>query len=220
MSGVFEPRFEDLPDRLPIFPLTGVLLLPRGRLPLNIFESRYLAMIRAALATPQRLVGMVQPTEGAGDTGEPEVYRTGCAGRIVSFTETGDGRYLIELRGVARFDIARELPLDEPFRRIVPGWQRYPADLQETPSFVDRERMLGALRPYFAQQNINPDWHTIEATMDDRLVITVAMLCPFAPREKQALLEAEDTGKRAELLIGLMEMAVLAGSSSDNLQRH
>jgi len=220
MSGIFEPRFEDLPDRIPIFPLTGVLLLPRGRLPLNIFEPRYLAMIRAALATPHRLVGMVQPTEGEGDAGEPAVYRTGCAGRIVSFEETGDGRYLVELRGVARFDIALELPLDQPFRRIVPEWPRYKADLEETPSFVDHERMLGALRPYFAQQNINPDWHAIEATLDDRLVITVAMLCPFAPREKQALLEAEDTGKRAELLIGLMEMAVLAGSGTNNPQRH
>jgi hypothetical protein len=216
-KGPFEPRFEELPERIPIFPLGGVLLLPRGRLPLNIFETRYLAMIRDALATPQRLIGMVQPktdeSHGAGIIpGEPEICHVGCAGRIVSFAETGDGRYLIELKGVARFAIGAGLAHDTPYRLIVADWAAYRGDLDETPQFIDRDKLTETLKPYFQQLGIKPDWRTLEGLMDDRLVTTVAMLAPFAPQEKQALLEAVDTKARAELLIGLLEMAVRANA--------
>src|SRR5215469_1686302 len=126
----FELRFEDLPALLPIFPLTGVLLLPRGRLPLNVFEPRYLAMTQHALGHG-RLIGMIQPQEGAGDAGDPPVYRTGCAGRIVEFAETPDGRYLITLKGVARFDIASEPARQALFRQVVPDWHGWRADFEE-----------------------------------------------------------------------------------------
>jgi uncharacterized protein len=211
----FEPRAEELPERLPLFPLSGVLLLPRGRLPLNIFEPRYLAMVRDALATPLRLIGMVQPHDdlGAGAiAGAPDLCRVGCAGRIVSFAETGDGRYLIELKGVARFALAGEGVTDKPYRLATADWSAYRGDLDETPQFVDRDKLVETLKPYFHQLGINPDWRALETMMDDRLVTTVAMLAPFAPQEKQALLEAADTGKRAELLIGLLEMAVRANA--------
>jgi uncharacterized protein len=212
----FEPRAEELPERIPMFPLGGVLLLPRGRLPLNIFESRYLALIRDALAAPLRLVGMVQPrdqTHGAGVIeGEPELHHVGCAGRIVSFAETGDGRYLVELKGVARFAIASEARENHPYRVAVADWSHYRGDLDEVPQFVDRDKLMAALKPYFHQLGVNPDWHALEALMDDRLVTTVSMLAPFTPPEKQALLEAADTKARAELLIGLIEMAVKATS--------
>jgi uncharacterized protein len=214
----FEPRVEDLPERIPIFPLSGVLLLPRGRLPLNIFETRYLAMIRDALAAPLRLVGMVQPKEDPGHhgagviPGEPDVCHVGCAGRVVSFAETGDGRYLIELKGVARFAIASETMGDKAFRVARADWSRYRGDLEEAPQYIDREKLTATLKPYFHQLGIDADWRALEALMDDRLVTTVAMLAPFAPQEKQALLEAADTKARAELLIGLIEMAVRANA--------
>jgi hypothetical protein len=216
-TAPFEPRFEELPERIPIFPLTAVLLLPRGRLPLNIFEPRYLAMVRDVLATPLRLVGMVQPKadEGFGAgliPGEPELCRVGCAGRIVSFAETNDGRYLIELKGAARFAIAGEPSHDARYRIATADWSRYRGDFGEAPQFIDRERLTEMLKPYFNQLGIKADWHALEGLMDDRLVTTVAMLAPFAPQEKQALLEAIDVKARAELLIGLLEMAVRANA--------
>jgi len=216
-KGPFEPRFEDLPERIPIFPLGGVLLLPRGRLPLNIFETRYLAMIRDALASPLRLIGMVQPKsdEGIGAgiiPGDPELCHVGCAGRIVSFAETGDGRYLIELKGVARFGVGATAHGDRPYRLVAADWTHYAGDLDETPQVIDRDKLTETLRPYFHQLGIKPDWRALDGLMDDRLVTTVAMLAPFAPQEKQALLEAADTKARAELLIGLLEMAVRANA--------
>jgi uncharacterized protein len=205
--GRFEPSFEQLPSALPIFPLTGVLLLPRGQLPLNIFEERYLAMTRDALQA-ERMIGMIQPQDGAGDAGDPPVYRTGCAGRMTSFRETDDGRYLITLTGVARFDVARELPRDRLYRRVVPEWQPYRGDLEESVTVIDRARLLAALKPFFQRHRIAAEWPAVEATPDQRLVTTVAMACPFVPAEKQALLEARDATERARLLTSLVEMAV------------
>ena len=145
-----------------------MLLLPRGRLPLNIFEPRYLAMIRDALAAPHRMIGMIQPKEdqhGAGVIpGEPDVCHVGCAGRIVSFAETGDGRYLIELKGVARFAIASEPTGDKLYRAAVADWSRYRGDLDEAPQFIDRDKLIAALKPYFHQLGINPDWRALDAT--------------------------------------------------------
>ena len=219
MSAGFDPGFAALPERLPIFPLTGVLLLPRGKLPLNIFEKRYLAMTADALKAA-RLIGMVQPLEGAGDAGEPPVYRTGCAGRMTSFSETEDGRYLITLSGVARFDIADELPRDLLYRQIVPDWQPYRSDLGEDAEAIDRPRLLAALKPFLARQGVAADWAAVEATPDERLVTTIAMVAPFRPSEKQALLEARGLAERARLLTALIEMSMHGAAESDAGQRH
>ena len=208
-----------LPDILPIFPLTGVLLLPRGRLPLNIFEPRYLAMTRDAMEG-ERLIGMVQPQEGAGDAGDPPVYRTGCAGRMVSFSETDDGRYLITLSGLARFDIARELPRAQLYRRVVPEWEPYRGDLAPATDTIDRARLLAALKPFLERQGVIADWRAVDATPDVRLVTTVAMVAPFQPAEKQALLEARDLGERARLLTALVEMSVHGSAERADGARH
>jgi uncharacterized protein len=218
--SVFAPSFEQLPTTLPIFPLTGVLLLPRGQLPLNIFEPRYLAMTRDSLSG-ERMIGMVQPQDGRGDAGEPPVYRTGCAGRITSFSETDDGRYLIALTGVARFDIIEELPHDRLYRRIVPDWRPYRADLDEDSAVaIDRPRFVAALKPFFERHEISADWQAIENAPGERLVTAIAMLCPFAPSEKQALLQAPDTAERARLLTTLVDMAVRSGNRPADTARH
>jgi uncharacterized protein len=218
--SVFDPGFEALPRELPIFPLTGVLLLPGSRLPLNIFEPRYLAMTRDALGG-DRIIGMVQPQEGAGDAGEPATYRTGCAGRLTEFAETDDGRYIITLTGLLRFDIAAELPQDRPYRRVTADWRRYRGDLDEVAAPpLDRKRLMAALHPFFERHGIDADWAAIEKAPAERLVTTLAAACPFAPREKQALLEAADAAERAQLLIALIEMAVLAGDAPVAGARH
>jgi len=198
-----------LPSILPIFPLTGVLLLPRGRLPLNIFEPRYLAMTRDALAG-ERLIGMVQPSDPQAAGDNPPVYPTGCAGRITSFSETDDGRFLITLTGISRFHIREELPLLEGYRRVVPDWRDFARDLagDDEPSF-DRERLLRGLRAYFQHHRIEADWDAITSVPGERLVTSIAMICPFEPSEKQALLEAPDLGQRAQLLTAIVEMAAL-----------
>src|SRR6266566_144654 len=202
-----------LPEILPIFPLTGVLLLPRGRLPLNIFEPRYLAMTKDALSG-ERLIGMVQPSDPPqGDaTGgmNPPVYPTGCAGRITAFSETDDGRYLLTLTGVSRFRIRDELPLLSGYRRVVAEWQPFAHDV-ETPSGTefDRDRFIRGLKGFFTQRQISADWEAIEKAAGEHLINSIAMLCPFAPSEKQALLEAPDLDERARLLIALVEMAAV-----------
>lgn len=207
----FDPVLEDLPATIPIFPLTGVLLLPRGPLPLNIFEPRYLAMVQDALAAPQRLIGMVQPEAGAsGNSSVPGVYRIGCAGRISAFQETEDGRYLITLSGVCRFRVVEELATTRGYRRIKADWAEFADDLEDSPPIeIDRERMLKPLQVYFRAQQIEANWDAIRETPDERLITSLAMICPFAPAEKQALLEAPDLATRAEVLTALLEMAAL-----------
>jgi uncharacterized protein len=219
MSSPFAPGFDALPASLPVFPLTGVLLLPRGRLPLNIFEPRYLAMTEDALKS-DRLIGMVQPQDGAGDAGEPPLYRTGCAGRMTSFSETDDGRYLITLTGLVRFDIARELPFDRLYRRIVPDWQPYRHDFESDAAAIDRARLLSALKPYLERSGIAAEWSAVKATADERLVTSVAMLAPLRPAEKQALLEARDLAERARLLTALIEMSAHGAGESADGPRH
>jgi hypothetical protein len=209
-----------LPAILPIFPLTGVLLLPRGRLPLNIFEPRYLAMTRDALAG-ERLIGMVQPSNPAGSASNPPVYPTGCAGRITSFAETEDGRFLITLTGTSRFRIREELPLLEGYRRVVPEWREFARDLEnEDEAGFDRDRLLRGLRAYFQQHQISADWDAVTAVPGERLVTSMAMICPFEPSEKQALLEAPDLDERARLLTAIVEMAVLNRPSDGAGARH
>jgi Lon protease-like protein len=209
-----------LPSTLPIFPLTGVLLLPRGRLPLNIFEPRYLAMTRDSLAG-ERLIGMVQPSDPEPSGANPPVYPTGCAGRITSFSETEDGRFLITLTGVSRFRIREELPLLQGYRRVVPEWREFARDLEsdDDPGF-DRQRLMRGLRSYFQQHQISADWDAITAVPGERLITSIAMICPFEPSEKQALLEAGSLDERARLLTAIVEMAVLDRGSEGAGARH
>jgi len=208
----FDPRFEELPAELPIFPLPGVLLLPGGRLPLNIFEPRYLAMTRRALAG-DRLIGMLQPSEAPGappppDVGAADTFPVGCAGRIVAFSETDDGRYLVTLAGLIRFRIAEELPRSpEGFRRVRPDFAPFRADLEpEDGGPVDRPLLVAALKRYFERHGLTADWAAIEKAPDERLVTSLAMLCPFAPTEKQVLLEAPTLGERAAAMIAILQM--------------
>ena len=209
-----------LPAILPIFPLTGVLLLPRGRLPLNIFEPRYLAMTHDALAG-ERLIGMVQPSDPAAPGGNPPVYPTGCAGRITSFSETEDGRYLITLTGISRFRIGEELPMLDGYRRVVPQWGEFTRDLAgEDETSFDRDRLLRGLKGYFQQHQISADWDAVTAVPGERLVTSIAMICPFDPSEKQALLEAPDLDERARLLMAIIEMAGLHRPGDGGGARH
>lgn len=217
----FDPTFDRLPRTLPIFPLPGVMLLPRARLPLNIFEPRYLAMVEDALKG-DRNIGMIQPLDPASRAKAPPVYETGCAGRITSFSETDDGRYLITLTGVCRFHVLSELETVGGYRRVHPGWERFAGDLVEDPGGgIDRDRLLAGLKCYFRAQGISANWEHIVGTPDERLVNSLAMICPFAASEKQALLEAPDLTERATLLIALIEMAILDARDSDQAaQRH
>ena len=201
----FDPIFDQLPGILPIFPLSGALLLPGGRLPLNIFEPRYLEMFDNALAG-DRLIGMIQPTGAENKSTAPPVYGTGCAGRLVSFTETEDGRYLVTLAGLIRFDVAQELaPLN--YRRVVPDYGRFRDDLSDDPRAIDRGNLLRVLKHYFQCNAIDSDWDAIEEADDERLVTSLAMLCPLGPQEKQLILEAMTLPERAETLTVSMEMA-------------
>jgi Lon protease-like protein len=207
---VHATRFEDLPAELPVFPLSGVLLLPRGRLPLNIFEPRYLAMTKDALAPP-RLIGMIQPTDSANERdadATPELYRIGCAGRVIAFSETEDGRFLVTLTGVSRFEIDGELPMRSGYRRVKPRWDRFRSDLVSDEAAIDRKALFRSLKPYFDARGLKADWDQVDKTDDERLVAMLSMICPFAPPEKQALLEAKDLVARADILKGLLEMAL------------
>jgi Lon protease-like protein len=212
--AAFHPRLEDLPGEFAVFPLPGALLLPRGKLPLNIFERRYLAMVQDSLAAG-RMFGMIQPDPNTAAAGEePGLYRVGCLGRLSSFSETDDGRLLITLTGLARFAIAAELPMRHGYRRVRGDFSRYTGDLPLTRPEVDirRDDLLTALRGYFARRGVDANWDAIRGLADDGLVITLAMACPFEPVEKQALLEAPDDADRAATLLALLQMGA---ASSD-----
>ena len=199
----------DIPEEVPIFPLSGALLLPGGRLPLNIFEPRYLQMVDAVMAHA-RIVGMIQPGfDGAlREDGEPEIVSVGCMGRITSLSETGDGRYMIALQGICRFRVAEELDVRTPFRqcRVIP----FGADLQEDPSAarVDRPALLKTFRAYLEANDLQADWESVSRAENTMLVNALSMMAPYGPAEKQALLEASDLRTRAETLIALTEMAL------------
>ncbi len=196
-----------LPDVLPLFPLSGVLLLPRGKLPLNVFEPRYLTMVEDAMGKG-RLIGMVQPSTSEIQEPLPPLFHVGCAGRITSFTETEDGRFLIGLTGVCRFRITEELPIERGYRRAKPDWENFLGDIAEPDdTHIDRDKLMGVLHNYFKIQGISADWNAVQATNNETLISSLAMICPLAPNEKQALLEAQDLHARAEMLMALLEMA-------------
>lgn len=199
----------DLPSTIAVFPLSAALLLPGGRMPLNVFEPRYLQMADEAIAA-SRLIGIIQPSlDGAlRADGEPELCNIGCVGRIISFAESGDGRYLISLQGVCRFRVAQELAVKTPFRqcRIMP----FLADLDEEQASadVDRPSLLKAFRAYLQANDLEADWDSVSRAGNVMLVNALSMMAPYGPAEKQALLEAADLKTRAETLIAITEMAL------------
>jgi len=202
--GPFEPEFSELPGHIPVFPLSGALLLPGGRLPLNIFEPRYLSMVRDAMAQPHRLIGMIQSFDESEDD---RLYDVGCAGRISSYSETDDGRMLITLSGTSRFRI---LDCDDGaggyhLARI--SWSEFKSDLVPSEIEIGRDHLIDVLRHYFKLKGYSVDWDHIQDCEDEKLVSTLSMICPFEIPEKQALLESADLATRAELLIAILEMA-------------
>ena len=198
----------DVPDVIPIFPLPAALLLPRAEMPLNIFEPRYLAMVDAAIGG-NRVIGMVQPNETAAPCAcGPELRTIGCAGRIVSFAETGDGRYVITLAGIARFRIVEELILATPFRQCRVTVAPFAVDFLAEDSAVDRSAVLRTFRAYLDGHGLDADWESVGRASNETLVNALAMMAPFGPAEKQALLEAPDLKTRAETLMALAEMAL------------
>jgi Lon protease-like protein len=222
--GPFDPGYKELPAALPIFPLTGAVLLPGGRLPLNIFEPRYLAMTRHALMQPTRLIGMVQPVEQGADhnldpAARPAVHRIGCAGRVVSFQETEDGRYVINLSGLIRFEIKRELPLHENgFRMVEPHFAPFAEDMAEKDfDMAAKAEFLTAFKAYVEKKQLKVDWDAIKGAPDDHLLVSLAMLSPFSPEEKQSLLECADLAQLAAMMTALFELAVANRQSPDRI---
>lgn len=197
-------RAADLPQVIPVFPLPGAILLPRGQLPLNIFEPRYLNMIDDAMAG-DRIIGMIQPQPGS--RAAPKLSPVGCAGRITSFAETSDGRYLITLTGCARFRLASELPTQTPYRQVRADFTAFEADLASPPVDdvgLDRDGLLDALRAYLETRGLDIDWDTAETAPPEALINSLSMALPFEPPEKQALLEAASLTDRSTVLTALM----------------
>lgn len=210
----------DLPDTIPIFPLPGAVLLPRSRLPLHIFEPRYLQMLDDALKTPQRLIGMVQPG-GAGPGGNDDrLHLIGCAGRVTQFSETEDGRYLITLTGMSRFRIRSEVSGFTPYRRCDVGWDGFERDLGrvEHDESFDRDAFMALLARYFSTRKLDTDWETLREAEDELLINSLSMLLDFDPEEKQALLEAPSLTTRRETLVTLIEFALRGGQNEETVQ--
>jgi len=208
----------DLPQSIPVFPLPGALLLPNGQMPLNIFEPRYIAMIDAVLAG-ERIIGMVQPAFSNTQVHETTgLCRIGCAGRLVSFSETGDGRYLISLIGVARFSITRELETTTPFRQVLVDWTTYAHDLHIDKSceLVDRPTLLKTFKSYLEANNLEADWESIESAQTEILVNALSMMSPYSVAEKQALLEADNLKVRADTLVAITEMSLARQNKDGN----
>jgi Lon protease-like protein len=204
----FFPTFNELPDILPIFPLESAVVMPGADLPLNIFEPRYLNMVADVLAT-HRMFGMVQPDPSRHGSPVP-VYRTGCSGRITSYKETDDGRILIALTGVCRFDIEQELATTRGYRAVVPNWSRFASDFEtdEGGVFEDRLRLMGVLRRYFRLQNLDTDWGTLEQMPKLQLIHTLTTLLPLEAASKQAVLEAIEPSGRGNALFAALEMSL------------
>lgn len=208
----------DLPETIPVFPLPGALLLPRSRLPLHIFEPRYLAMLDDTLKTPQRLIGMVQPRAVPGR--EDGLQKIGCAGRVTAFSETEDGRYMITLAGISRFRIRETVEGFTPYIRCNVDWSGFERDLggaEHDPEFR-RGPFLDLLGRYFDDQELRTDWETLREAEDELLINSLSMLCPFAPEDKQALLEAPTLATRRETLVTLIEFALRGGASDEVMQ--
>ncbi|WP_289043067.1 LON peptidase substrate-binding domain-containing protein [uncultured Aliiroseovarius sp.] len=209
----------DLPDFLPLFPLPGALLLPRGRLPLHVFEPRYLALFEDALKTPERLIGMIQPI-GEGQDDGARLHAIGCAGRITSFTETDDGRYMITLTGISRFRLGAVQEGFSPYLRTEADWRSFDRDLgqPEHDPALDRDAFFKLLERYFNLEELQTDWENLQTAEDELLINALSMLCPFDSEDKQALLEAPSLSTRRETLVTLMEYTLRSGAGEEKVQ--
>ncbi len=208
----------DLPQIIPVFPLTGAVLLPRSRLPLHIFEPRYLAMLDDALKSPSRMIGMVQPCHDSGP--KSRLHQIGCAGRVTQFSETEDGRYMITLSGLSRFRIVEEIEGFTPYRRCNVSWQGFDRDLggEEHDKTFNRSEFMTALGRYFAHRGMETDWETLQQAEDELLINSLSMLLDLDPEDKQALLEAPCLCTRRETLVTLIEYALRGGDGEEIMQ--
>ena len=203
----------DLPEKIPLFPLAGALLLPRTDLPLNIFEPRYLLMIEEAMRN-ERVIGIIQP-QGHSEMAQPELESVGCAGRITSYSETEDGRLFVTITGVCRFAVLKEVEASTPYRQAIVDYRPYAIDfVSETGArSVNREQLIKAFRQYLEANDMSADWNEVEAVSTEVLVNTLSLLAPYPARDKQALLEAPDLKSRADVLVALTELALAKSSS-------
>ena len=211
----------DLPNSIPIFPLPGALLLPHTRMPLNVFEPRYLAMIEDCLKTPHRLIGMIQPRSNPVDDNAETLHHIGCAGRLTRFSETGNGRYLITLTGISRFRLVQKIDGFLPYIKADIDWSSFSTDLVEgdQDTGFDRPKFLTLLERYFEFAGLSSDWETLKDADEANLINTLSMLCPFPAEEKQALLEAPDLRIRRETLVSLIQFAMMSeGNTIGKLQ--
>lgn len=210
----YADKIKTPPALLPVFPLAGVLLLPGGTLPLNIFEPRYLEMVDDAMSTKERMIGIIQPqticsNSPHNDTRKPPLLDVGCAGRITDFSETKDGRYLITLTGLWRFGVKKEKKTNTAYRQITADWTRFDHDFKDYDRrHIDREQLETLLEDYFDNEGLRADWEIIKKTTDDHLITCLSMICPFSATEKQALLEAPCANERAEMFLTILTMAV------------
>lgn len=210
----------DLPGTLAVFPLPGALLLPRARLPLHIFEPRYLAMLDDILKTPHRMIGMIQPIPGPGDGDGDILHTVGCAGRVTAFSETDDGRYMITLTGISRFNISAEVEGFSFYRKCDVDWHGFDADLgpaEHDPEF-NRDPFMKLLARYFEVQKLEIDWEPLRDAEDEMLINSLSMLCPFGPEDRQALLEATTLDARRKTLTTLFEIALFGGQNNEVMQ--
>jgi uncharacterized protein len=215
----------DLPEIIPVFPLAGALLLPRGQMPLNIFEPRYLAMVDDSFRDGHRLIGMIQP-DGTHSRNEekPVLFRVGCVGRITQLAESGDGRYILELTGISRFKVVEEMDVLTPYRQCKVDFFAFVDDFtaRKGEEEVDRATLLRVLADFLKANNLKVDWEGVESAPNEALVNALAMMSPYGPAEKQAMLEAPDLKTRAEILIAVTEMDLAkkrsAGSGDPPLQ--
>jgi uncharacterized protein len=210
---------EDLPGVISVFPLPGALLLPRGQMPLNIFEPRYVAMIDDALRSGTRVIGMIQPdpVHAGPDSARPQLFHVGCTGRITQLAESGDGRYLIQLTGIARFRVEEELAIGTPYRQCRVTYHPFAADFiaRKGEEEVDRKAVLRALADFLKANNLKADWEGIENAPNEALVNALSMMSPYGPAEKQALLEAPDLKTRAEILVAVTEIELAKGKTGE-----
>jgi uncharacterized protein len=209
----------DLPEMIPIFPLPGALMLPRGRLPLHIFEPRYLAMVEDCMKTKTRLIGMIQPRETP--NGQDRLQSIGCAGRLSGFSETEDGRYMITLSGISRFRVKQETEGFTPYRRCLVNWAPFARDLsreEEIDAGFERDGFFKLLGRYFEAMDLSTDWEGLKGAETELLINSLSMLCPFSGEDKQALLEAPSLSNRRETLVTLIEFAMRGGQGEEPLQ--
>ncbi|MET0538520.1 MAG: LON peptidase substrate-binding domain-containing protein [Xanthobacteraceae bacterium] len=210
---------EDLAQVIAVFPLPGALLLPRGQMPLNIFEPRYLAMVDDSMRSEHRLIGMIQPdTAHPGPEGRPNLYKVGCVGRITQLAESGDGRYLIQLTGIARFRVEEELRVTTPYRQCRVTYASFLDDFtpRKGEEAVDRTSLLQALSEFLKANDLKADWDGIEKAPNEALVNALAMMSPYGSAEKQALLEAPDLKTRAEILVAVTEIELAKKTTGDD----